>query len=87
LSPTQVSAEERDTRGVEDPEQSGADRDHLLFVPASQGYLLVEQSGTVPRLGEVVELPETPGARLIAAKLGSSPLPHDGRICVYLTNL
>jgi hypothetical protein len=35
----------------------------------------------------VVELPETPGARLIAAKLASSPLPHDGRICVYLTNL
>jgi hypothetical protein len=57
---------------------------HLLFVPTYQGYLLVERSGTAPGLGEMVELPEAPGARLIVAKLASSPLPHDRRICVYL---
>jgi hypothetical protein len=53
-------------------------------VPTYQGYLLVERSGTAPGLGEMVELPEAPGARLIVAKLASSPLPHDRRICVYL---
>ena len=37
--------------------------------------------------GEIVELPEAPGARLIVAKLASSPLPNDARICVYLNNL
>ena len=77
LSPTQSS----------EPAPGSAPRpdlQHLLFVPTYQGYLLVERSGTAPGLGEMVELPEAPGARLIAAKLASSPLPHDGRICVYL---
>jgi hypothetical protein len=79
LSPTQPSVEEH--------EQSGPDREHLLFVPTHQGYLLVERSGAAPALGEVVELPETPGARLMVAKLASSPLPNDRRICVYLNNV
>ena len=69
------------------PPLSSPDREHLLFVPTPQGYLLVERSGAAPALGEVVELPETPGARLVVAKLASSPLPHDGRICVYLNNV
>lgn len=65
--------------------QSRPDLQHLLFVPTYQGYLLLERSGAAPGLGEIVELPETPGARLIVAKLASSPLPHDRRICVYLS--
>jgi hypothetical protein len=69
------------------PPLSSPDREHLLFVPTPQGYLLVERGGAAPALGEVVELPETPGARLVVAKLASSPLPHDRRICVYLNNL
>jgi hypothetical protein len=87
LSPAQPSTREPDTDGVEDREESGPDLQHLLFVPTHQGYLLVERSGAVPALGEVVELPETPGTRLTVAKLASSPLPHDRRICVYLNNL
>ena len=51
------------------------------------GFVLVERRGAAPSLGEVIELPETPGARLMVAKLASSPLPHDRRICVYLNNL
>jgi hypothetical protein len=79
LSPSQPSTDGRD--------QSGPEREHLLFVPTHQGYLLVKRSGAAPALGEVVELPETPGARLMVAKLASSPLPHDKRICGYLNNL
>lgn len=80
LSPS--SWDEQD--GLEEQEQSGPDLQHLLFVPTYQGYVLVERSGTAPALGEIVELAEAPGARLIVAKLASSPLPHDRRICVYL---
>jgi hypothetical protein len=69
------------------PEPRVDEAQHLLFVPTYQGYLLVERNGAPPALGEVVELPETPGARLMVAKLASSPLPHDRRTCVYLNNL
>lgn len=87
LSPVEPSTEEPDADGVEEQEQPSPAREHLLFVPTSQGYLLVERSGAAPALGEVVELPETPGDRLMVAKLASSPLPNDRRICVYLNNL
>jgi len=87
LSPAQPSTIEPDTDDVQDQEQLAQDREHLLFVPTHQGYLLVERSGAAPSLGEVIEVPETPGARLMVAKLASSPLPHDKRICVYLNNL
>ena len=86
LSPV-PSMTETDTDGVQEEENESPDSEHLLFVPTHQGYLLVERSGAAPALGEVVELPETPGARLTVAKLASSPLPHDSRICVYLNNL
>jgi len=84
LSPVQSSTKEPDTDGVREQEQSSPESEHLLFVPTHRGYLLVERSGVLPALGEVVELPETPGARLMVAKLAPSPLPHDSRICVYL---
>jgi hypothetical protein len=85
LSPTQPS--EPAPRGSPETAVDSTavqDLQHLLFVPTYQGYLLVERSGTAPGLGETVEVPEAPGARLIVAKLASSPLPHDRRICVYL---
>ncbi len=72
--------------GLEARRQPHPDPDlgHLLFVPTYQGYLLLHRSGAAPALGEVLELPETPGARLIVAKLALSPLPRDGRVCAYL---
>jgi hypothetical protein len=86
LSPTQPSGPApRGTPAIAvEQEQSRPDLQHLLFVPTYKGYLLVERSGTAPGLGEIVELPEAPGAQLIVAKLATSPLPHDRRICVYL---
>jgi hypothetical protein len=86
LSPTQ-SVEPAGSEGLEEEAESDTDLEHLLFVPTYQGYRLLERDGIAPGLGEIVELPEAPGARLIVAKLASSPLPNDGRICVYLNNL
>jgi hypothetical protein len=60
---------------------------HLLFVPTYQGYLLLQRSGSAPALGEVLELPDTPGVRLVVTKLALSPLPQDKRVCAYLGNL
>jgi hypothetical protein len=56
---------------------------HLLFVSTSRGYLLVEQEGPPPSLGQGIEVPEQPDSFLVA-KLGPSPLPKDWRICAYL---
>ena len=81
------SEQQRRERGLEAQRQPHPDLGHLLFVPAYQGYLLLQRSGTAPALGEVLELPDTPGVRLIVAKLALSPLPQDRRVCAYLTNL
>jgi hypothetical protein len=56
-------------------------------VPTYQGYLLLQRSGSAPALGEILELPDTPGFRLVVAKLALSPLPQDKRVCAYLDNL
>jgi hypothetical protein len=72
------------------PEAQGQPRpdfEHLLFVPTYQGYLLLQRSGSAPALGEVLELPDIPGVRLVVAKLALSPLPQDKRVCAYLNNL
>jgi hypothetical protein len=81
------SEQQRRERGLEAQRQSHPDLGHLLFVPTYQGYLLLQRSGAAPALGEVLELPDTPGARLIVAKLALSPLPQDRRVCAYLNNL
>jgi hypothetical protein len=57
---------------------------HLLFVPTPGGYLLLQRSGQAPAVGEEVELPDAPTARLVVAKVARSPLPLDERICAYL---
>ena len=36
---------------------------------------------------EVLELPEARSNRFVVAKLASSPLPRDGRVCAYLQPL
>jgi hypothetical protein len=80
------SSDQQRARSLEAQGQPGPDLGHLLFVPTYQGYLLLQRSGTAPGLGDVLELPETRGARLIVAKLALSPLPQDSRVCAYLSN-
>jgi hypothetical protein len=57
-----------------------ADR-YLLFVWKPTGYELREQDGEPPSLGSVVELDE---GRMQVNRISPSPLPGDGRRCVYL---
>jgi hypothetical protein len=56
---------------------------HLLFVSGSHGYTLVEVAGPPPFVGEEIDVPEHRGSFRVA-KLGSSPLPNDPRVCAYL---
>jgi hypothetical protein len=84
----QASWSEQRREGSPEAEgQPRPDLGHLLFVPTYQGYLLLQRSGIAPALGEVLELPDTPGVRLVVAKLALSPLPQDKRVCAYLNNL
>ncbi len=83
-APQASSSEQRRDRGLEEQGRPQPDLGHLLFVPTSQGYLLLQRSGDAPALGETLELPEAPDARLIVAKVAVSPLPLDRRVCVYL---
>ena len=70
--------------GAEQPtEEANAGEGHLLFVPTTAGYVLVERNGPAPPGGDRVELPEQ-AAPFRVAKLGASPLPHDSRVCAYL---
>jgi hypothetical protein len=58
---------------------------HLLFVPTTHGYELVERAGDVPPV-----LSELDGQRLgldgrfVVTKIVESPLPADRRECAYL---
>jgi hypothetical protein len=62
----------------------GAAGPHLLFVPTPGGYELVDADGPIPGPGETVEVPGRSELRHRVAKVTRSPLPDDGRACVYL---
>ena len=64
-------------------EEADAGEGHLLFVPTTAGYVLVERNGPAPPDGDRVELPHQ-AASFRVAKLAASPLPHDPRVCAYL---
>lgn len=50
---------------------------HLLFLPAEEGYQLVEKPGQPPPAGSRVD-------GLLVGRVGPSPLPLDERRCAYL---
>jgi hypothetical protein len=68
---------------VEAPE---APSSHLLFVPTSARYLLMERDGAPPEPGDELELPDV-GGRLVVAKLGRAPFPGERRPCAFLLPL
>ncbi len=59
---------------------------HLLFVPDSGRYLLLEREGGPPIVGALVELEheDEDGGAFVVAKLSRSPFPGDRRPCAYL---
>jgi hypothetical protein len=58
---------------------------HLLFVPKGDGYKLLERSGHPPPVrGELDGRELGVEGRFLVSKIGSSPLPEDGRPCAYL---
>ncbi len=58
---------------------------HLLFVPGTTRYSMIERAGDPPPLGSEVAVFLGDGERrFLVSKLAGSPLPLDGRPCAYL---
>jgi hypothetical protein len=55
---------------------------YVLFVWTPSGWVLREQSGEPPQVGDRID---ADGRKLVVSKIGSSPLPGDRRRCVYTT--
>ena len=63
---------------VETPEPASA---HLLFVPSSERYALVERDGPPPSEGSEVELDERV---FVVSKVGPAPFPDEPSACAFL---
>jgi hypothetical protein len=63
---------------VETPEPAAA---HLLFVPSSERYALVERDGPPPSEGSEVELDER---LFVVSKVGPAPFPDEPLACAFL---
>lgn len=57
---------------------------HLLLVPGSGCYALVERPGPPPDVGVRISQGRGGERRFVVARLGDSPLPLDARTCAYL---
>ena len=57
---------------------------HLLFVQLNGRYVLVERDGPPPATNTLLELAELGDRTLIVSRQGRSPLPGDGRPCVFV---
>jgi len=57
---------------------------HLLHVPGSGCYALVERPGPPPKVGERISQDRDGDSRFVVTRLGTSPLPHDERACAYV---
>ena len=79
----EVKAEAEAEVEVEVNEQRGEPEGHVLFVPSSSGYELVERNGMTPSTGERIELDGREGSYAVT-RVVRSPLPDDERRCAYL---
>jgi hypothetical protein len=68
---------------VEAPVQAAS---HVLFVPTSARYLLVERDGAAPLPGDELDVPEADG-RFLVTKVGFAPFPGEPRPCAFLLAL
>jgi hypothetical protein len=76
-----ASAGESDTYASGSAESTA--HGHLLFVSTSHGYELLERQGPPPAALEYVSVPGHDGLFRVA-KLATSPLPNDRRVCAYI---
>lgn len=53
----------------------------LAFAPTTTGYRLLGLDA-VPAPGETVDIPDV--GEYLVLRIGSTPVPHDGRVCVFL---
>lgn len=61
---------------------------HLLFVPTSAGYRIIERHGAAPELGATVELAADHASRCyLVVKRARAPFPESRRCCAYLLPL
>lgn len=61
---------------------------HLLFVPTSAGYRIIERHGAAPELGATVELAADHASRgYLVVKRARAPFPESRRCCAYLLPL
>jgi len=56
-------------------------KSHVLFVPTSSRYLLLERQGPPPETGVEVSLSE---GSFVVGKIGRAPVPGDRRACAFL---
>jgi hypothetical protein len=76
-----VAAGEGDSEAAGSAESTA--QAHLQFVSTSRGYQLLERREPAPGAFEYVSVPEH-GGLFQVAKLATSPLPNDRRLCAYL---
>lgn len=61
---------------------------HLLFVPTSAGYRIIERHGAAPEFGATVELAADHASRsYLVVKRARAPFPESRRCCAYLLPL
>ena len=70
-----------DETGVELSGAHEPDTHHVLFVPGTKGYAIVERTGPAPTVGTVVEVDSR---QFTVVKLGPSPLPGARGRCAFL---
>jgi hypothetical protein len=55
--------------------------DYVLLLPGEAGFRIVDRNGVAPPAGSSVAVD---GTVFVAAGIGPSPFPGDGRLCVFL---
>jgi hypothetical protein len=72
--------------GRDEPHETAAREEHgafVAFAPTPEGYRLRVIDGSIPELGQTLELPGHDGP-LLVTRIGASPIPLDARPCAYL---
>ena len=57
---------------------------HLVFVQLDERYELISREGPPPTPSTPLELPDVDDGMFVVAGRRSSPLPGDGRPCVFV---